>query len=93
MSKSKDKTNMNDLFAGVESEAAKLAIIGGLITTLGDGLTTLAAILALEETQQSNSSNDNNNDNNDSNTKKLEALEKQVQYLTKELNKLKYAKR
>lgn len=94
MSKSKDKININDLFTGVESEAGKLAVIAGLFSTLGDGLATIAAILALEEAQQSNSSNDNNNnDNNDSNAKKLEALEKQVQYLTIELNKLNYSRK
>lgn len=93
MSKSKDKININDLFAGVESEAGKLAVIAGLFSTLGDGLATIAAILALEESQSNASNDNNNNDNNNSNAKKLEALEKQVQYLTTELNKLKYSRK
>ncbi|MEK3886864.1 hypothetical protein [Bacillus sp. FSL K6-3431] len=35
-----------------EGQAAKLAVIAGTITTLGDALATIAAILAIEESQQ-----------------------------------------
>ncbi|MFJ7953522.1 hypothetical protein ACIQZG_18630 [Lysinibacillus sp. NPDC096418] len=84
MSKSKDRLNINDLLSSGENDAAKLAVIAGLITTLGDGLATVAAMMALEETQQSNTSNG-------SKSNKIAELEKQVQYLSKELNKLKYS--
>ncbi len=83
---SKDKDNFTDLLAGMENDAAKLAVIAGIITTLGDVLATIAAIMALEEAQKSN-----NNNNNNSN--KIDELEKQVQYLTKELHKLKHSRK
>ena len=86
MSKKKDNSNINELLSGVDNDAAKLAVIAGLITTLGDGLATIAAIMALEESQQSNNNNDNN-------SIKIAELEKQVQYLTKELNRLKYSRK
>ncbi len=83
---SKNKDNFTDLLAGIENDAAKLAVIAGIITTLGDALATIAAIMALEEAQKSN-----NNNNNNSN--KIDELEKQVQYLTKELHKLKHSRK
>ena len=86
MSKSYDNFNIADLLSSNENDAAKLAGIAGIITTLGDGLATIAAIMALEEAQQSNTSDG-------SNSNKIDNLEKQVQYLTKELNKLKYSRK
>ncbi|WP_339262773.1 hypothetical protein [Lysinibacillus sp. FSL K6-3209] len=84
---SKNKDNFTDLLAGIENDAAKLAVIAGIITTLGDALATIAAIMALEEAQKSNNNNNNNNSN------KIDELEKQVQYLTKELHKLKHSRK
>ncbi|WP_432703105.1 hypothetical protein [Lysinibacillus sphaericus] len=83
---SKNKDNFTDLLAGMENDAAKLAVLAGVITTLGDVLATIAAIMTLEEAQKSN-----NNNNNNSN--KIDELEKQVQYLTKELHKLKHSRK
>lgn len=88
MSKRKDNFNINDLLSNGENDAAKLAVIAGLITTLGDGLSTIAAMMALEEAQSQQS-----NTNNNSYSNKIDELEKQVQYLTKELNKLKYSRK
>ncbi len=88
MSKRKDSFNINDLLSNGENDAAKLAVIGGLITTLGDGLSTIAAMMALEEAKSKQS-----NTNNHSYSNKIDELEKQVQYLTKELNKLKYSRK
>jgi len=88
LSKRKDSLNINDLFSNGENDAAKLAVIAGLITTLGDGLATIAAMMALEEAQSQQS-----NTNNQSYSNKVDELEKQVQYLTKELNKLKYSRK
>lgn len=84
---SKNKDNFTDLLAGMENDAAKLAVLAGVITTLGDVLATIAAIMTLEEAQKSNNNNNNNNSN------KIDELEKQVQYLTKELHKLKHSRK
>ena len=62
------------------NQSAKLAVIGGAISTLGDAISTLAAVLALEEASQGQ----NDNDNND-----MKDMKKQIKYLTNELNKLK----
>lgn len=70
-----------------ESTAAKLAVLGGFLATLGDAISTYAAVLALEEIQQSKSNNNkNNNGNNDD---RINELEKQIKYLMKEINKQK----
>ena len=59
---------------------AKLAVLGGLLATLGDAISTMAAVLALEELQQTQNNNNNG---------KISELEKQVKYLTKEINQQK----
>lgn len=50
---SKNKDNFTNLLAVMENDAAKLAVIAGIITTLGDVLATIAA---LEEARHSNNS-------------------------------------
>ena len=40
-----------------ETTVAKLAVLGGLLSTLGDANLTMAAVLALEELQQTKSNN------------------------------------
>ena len=62
-----------------ETTAANLAVLGGLLSTLGDAISTMAAVLALEELKQTQ------NNNND----KISELEKQIKYLTKEINQQK----
>ena len=47
-----------------ETTAAKLAVLGGLLSTFGDAISTMAAVLALEELQQTQNNSDNNNNNN-----------------------------
>ncbi|CAM5182808.1 Translation initiation factor 2 OS=Ureibacillus acetophenoni OX=614649 GN=SAMN05877842_102400 PE=4 SV=1 [Ureibacillus acetophenoni] len=64
-----------------ESQAAQLAVIAGLITTLGDGLATIASILALKESQQ--------NQNNSSNNYDLKLMQKQIDELTKDVKIIK----
>ena len=61
-------------------QAATLAVIAGLITTLGDGLATVAAALALQEAQQ----NGNNGD-----SQQIQQMQQQIDYLTKEVKRLK----
>ena len=46
-----------------ENYAAKLAVIAGAITTLGDGLATIAAAIALQEAENRVSKTSQNNTN------------------------------
>ena len=78
---------LNTFLQGYENNAGKLA---GIVTTLGDALATMAAVLALEETAQAQ--NSNGNGGNGVSMDQFKELEKQVRYLTKEMNKLKYPK-
>ena len=78
MSKKSNYNEQNGQSPQPESQSAMLAVIGAAITTLGDGISTIAAILALEEQQQGNS-NDVDNKN----------MQKQIDYLTAEIKKIK----
>ncbi|MGE7664566.1 translation initiation factor 2 [Ureibacillus composti] len=80
-----NSTNNNGPILDDESTAAKLAILGAFLATLGDAISTYAAVLALEGIQRSKSNN-NEKDNNDD---RINELEKQIKYLTKEINKQK----
>ncbi|MGY4796071.1 hypothetical protein ACVNNN_13800 [Lysinibacillus fusiformis] len=66
---------------GIESvsQAAKLAVIAGAITTLGDALATIAAGLALEDELKENESNSND----------INKLQKQIDELNYEMKQLK----
>ena len=85
----KNNNELNEFLQGNENNAAKLAIVAGIITTLGDALATMAAVLAVEEAQAQGG---NGNGNNGVSMDRFKELEKQVHYLTKEMNKLKYPK-
>ena len=85
----KNNNELNEFLQGNENNAAKLAVVAGIITTLGDALATMAAVLAVEEAQ---SQSGNGNGNNGVSMDRFKELEKQVYYLTKEMNKLKYPK-
>ena len=65
------------------SQAATLAVLAGLITTLGDGLATVAAALALQEAQQQSGNNGNGVSNAD-----IQRMQQQIDYLTREVRKL-----
>lgn len=60
-----------------DSESAKLAVIAGAITTFGDALSTMAAVLAIEEARQEQS-----------NTGDSKNMKKQIDYLTSEIEKI-----
>lgn len=64
------------------SQAATLAVIAGLIATLGDGLATIAAALAIQEAQQQAGNNGNGSAD-------IQEMKQQLNYLTKEVKKLK----
>lgn len=85
----KNNNQLNEFLQGNENTAGKLAVIAGIVTTLGDALATMAAVLAIEEAQAQSG---NGNGNNGVSMDRFKELEKQVHYLTKEMNKLKYPK-
>ena len=60
------------------SQAAKLAVIAGAITTLGDALATIAADLAVEDELKENESN-----------RDIDKLQKQIDELNYEMKQLK----
>jgi len=64
-------------------QAAELAVVAEVISTLGDTISTISAILALEAERQ-----EINNDKKDREDNKN--MQKQIDYLTSELEKLKY---
>jgi hypothetical protein len=66
---------------------AKLAYIGTAISTLGDGIQTIAAGLALESLQ--NAKNDSSPTNNGDQTAKVDNMQKQIDYLIAELKQIK----
>lgn len=70
--------DQNSQNLNTESQAAKLAIIATAITTFGDALGTIAAILAFEEEQQEQSDKE-----------EYIKMQKQIDYLTTEFEKLK----
>lgn len=75
----------------IEIYAAKLSYIGTAISTLGDGLQTIAAGLALEALQNANndSSQTNNGNGNGNQTVKIDNMQKQIDYLIAELKQIK----
>ena len=85
----KNNNELNEFLQGNENTAGKLTVIAGIVTTLGDALATMTAVLALEEAQAQSG---NGNGNNGVSMDRFKELEKQVRYLTKEMNKLKYPK-
>ncbi|MGE7985550.1 translation initiation factor 2 [Lysinibacillus fusiformis] len=60
-------------------QAAELAVVGEVLSTLGDTISTFSAILALEAEVQEKDETENNN----------KYMQKQIDYLTTELEKLK----
>lgn len=77
--KNKSQDNQNQLAI----QAAELAIVGAAITTLGDAIATMSAVLALEaEKQEQNNQNYSSKNGN-------QDMQKQIDYLTSEIEKLK----
>lgn len=65
---------------------AQLAFIGASIATLGDGLSALAAGIALNELQKSNNANATAQFDQ---SKEMESLQQQIDYLIGELRQIK----
>ncbi|TQR07519.1 hypothetical protein [Psychrobacillus soli] len=70
-----ESTNQNIQDSNKAIGAAELAVLGALFTTFGDVLSTISAVLALEEERKD--ATDNNN------------FQKQIDDLTNEVKKLK----
>lgn len=70
-----DSTIQNNQDSNKILSAAELAVLGALFTTFGDAISTISAVLALEEERKETI--DNNN------------LKKQIDVLTIEVEKLK----
>ena len=70
----------------LELIAARLAYLGGAVTTLGDLLATIAAGIALKLVEQSESGSDSKIDAPDED---LRQMNKQMDYLIRELRQLK----
>ncbi|MEK3974517.1 MULTISPECIES: translation initiation factor 2 [unclassified Psychrobacillus] len=68
---------------------AKLAFFGGTLATLGDGITALAAGIALQELEKSNAQNSSEQSNQ---TAQLEQMQKQINELTRKLNNIERSK-
>lgn len=78
-------TSNDSSSTNTEITIAQLAVLGGLLATVGDAIATYASVLALEGLQQSQNSNSDSED-------RINELEKQVKYLTKELHRQKNEK-
>lgn len=79
----KNKNISQDNQNQLSIQAAELAVVGAAITTLGDTIATIAAVLALEaERQEQNNQNDTSKNGNQN-------MQKQIDYLTIEIEKLK----
>lgn len=88
--KSKPYMNIPDIQnSNNENQAAQLAVIGGLISTLGDGLSTVAAAMALQEAQQQSIQNGNGNNKwiveLQNMQKRMDALERELKQIKKML--------
>jgi len=74
----------------LEIYAAKLAYIGAAISTLGDGIQTIAAGLALEVLQNANNDSSQSNSNGDGQSSvQIDNMQKQIDYLIGELKHIK----
>lgn len=70
-----ESINQNNQNSNNAITAAELAVLGALLSTFGDAISTISAVLALEEARKDNM--DNNN------------LQKQIDDLSNEVKKLK----
>ncbi|KGR77550.1 hypothetical protein [Ureibacillus sinduriensis] len=68
----------------IENQAAALAVIAGLFSTLGEGIATISTALALQEVQQNNQERDYKKVNID-----LKNIEKKIDNLEREIIQIK----
>ncbi|MGX9134740.1 hypothetical protein ACWV26_10210 [Rummeliibacillus sp. JY-2-4R] len=82
-----DQTNNH--LESPENYAAKLAVIVSAISTLGDGLSTIAASIALQQEVIEDTKNHQKDENN---SNQIEQLQKQMSQLSKRIAKLERTK-
>ncbi|WP_039042070.1 hypothetical protein [Sporosarcina sp. ZBG7A] len=66
----------------VGGQAAKIDVIGSVITIIGESISTYAAVLAIEEEKK-------NSPNNEDLVNELKEMKEQILYLTNEIQSLK----
>lgn len=81
------KNNPQQPSETTDIQIARLAYIGASIATLGDGLSAVAAGLALNALEKSNNQNPQFQSSDQS--KEVEDLQKQIDYLINELKQVK----
>lgn len=69
---------------------AKLAFFGGTLATIGDGITAIAAAIALQELEKKNNQNSSEQSNQSA---QLEQMQKQINELTRKLDTIERSKR
>lgn len=82
-----NKKNLEQSSDSMNIQIARLAFIGASIVTLGDGISAIAAGLALEALEKSNNQDSQNTDTQLAQSKDIQ---KQMDYL---INELKHIKR
>lgn len=82
-----NKSQLNGTSDEIDIQIAKLAFIGASLTTLGDGLTAIAAGLALEALVKK--SNNQSSQSQNKQLKQIQATQRQLDYLITELNQFK----
>ena len=80
------KNNLEQSSESTDIQIARLAFIGASIVTLGDGISAIAAGLALEALEKSSNQNSQNTDTKLTQSKDLQ---KQMDYLINELRHIK----
>ena len=71
-----------------ENFSAKLAVIASAISTFGDALATVAAVLALEESIESDATDAKNQEIQKNQEKQMIKMQKQIDYLTEQLSQI-----
>lgn len=69
----------------VGGQAAKIDVIGSVITIIGESISTYAAVLAIEEEKKEKKNSPNNKDL----VNELKEMKEQILYLTNEIQSLK----
>lgn len=80
---------MNQSSQNVDSPeiyAARLSLIGSTLSTLGDGLQTITAGIALQELK--NQSSAQNSSNESDHTNQIEIMQKQIERLAQKIERL-----
>lgn len=70
-----------------EMQAAKISLIGAALSTLGDGLQTIAAGITLQELENQTFQNQNSPEQPNQ-TAQLELMQKQIDHLTRKIERM-----